>query len=251
MSERGNRLLQKPAPQMGKSSEDVANILRRCSSFDDLPNEGDPFSERKIFLHNPQESRLGLSQEERKSNKDEAYLRSRWPVSEAIPRNFDPEELKVAMQALSIVHAKEWKAEEDLRLEAADILTDLDTTERYERYEQVPNNREPKYGNNSSEFVYNRPKLQRSESGIRSVSAKDSAQISHPGTTEYRRSRAGIIQRMPAPRILAGSKPPLSRSAYSGAGIPRPRRSGGNTTLRLRRYPRPPKYFPFQSLLRN
>ncbi|KAI2635859.1 hypothetical protein GGS26DRAFT_514877 [Hypomontagnella submonticulosa] len=253
---------------MSETSPDaILSVLKKCKNFNDLPDDSDPFAERKISLHQPGLSNIVLSEGDAEEAKYQEYLRSRWPISEAIPAEFDPDELEASWkrQFGPRVENDPNLGDSKLSLQLADY--DSDAVEII--FDQVSSlsNMDPQEANGSSESLCtdgsvtesldSDEELEGYESEVavqRAASAKmvrvsicnipqASAAVMCQPSTET------IIERKPTPRIRTGSKPPLSRSALSCAGLPSPKEGyqGKGPSMTLKGYPQAPKYFPFRS----
>ncbi|KAI0107423.1 hypothetical protein F4776DRAFT_645172 [Hypoxylon sp. NC0597] len=81
------------------------------------------------------------------------------------------------------------------------------------------------------------------------ASATNITHVISSDPTIIRRSTTALIERIPTSRIKAGSRPPLSRSAYSSDAVPKLRDeySWKRPSITLSNYPPAPDYFPFKS----
>ncbi|KAI1137754.1 hypothetical protein F5Y05DRAFT_386239 [Hypoxylon sp. FL0543] len=238
---------------------DPIDVFKSCATFSELPNESGPLSERKIVLHRTNPSEEPLSKRDLEFRKYEEYLRLKWGGDEAMPADFDPHKLEAA-----------FKARYKSRMENKDAVRAA--TEFLVENELSKPNTNVQY--QEQEYLYSEQANASSESLFTDVSAAERSYMdeqfddyenetiveiaspaSKPRVTRTPDSGTDIvsmsasIERIPTPRIRAGSRPPLSRSAFSGSGLPSPRdgfpgRRPGET---LREYPRAPKYFPFKS----
>ncbi|KAI1398620.1 hypothetical protein F4819DRAFT_21718 [Hypoxylon fuscum] len=248
------------------------DVLKRCSTFDDLPDDdSDPFCERKICLHRLGPSDIPSSKGDVENRKHEEYLRSKWQCDEAMPETFDPyklaDKLEVALQGQSKSHAEandqvleddeshcenhlsdsgygsldlyseEANTSSESLLSNVSVTESLDSDEQLEGYEDEVN-------------FYTA-----SSASITRVSLDASAEVADVSLSVFRpvTETERNLERNPTPRIRRGSKPPLSRSAFSGVGLPRPMdgSQGQRSCETLSGYPQAPRYFPSPGKLRK
>ncbi|KAI1099081.1 hypothetical protein F4804DRAFT_322904 [Jackrogersella minutella] len=228
-----------------------------------------PLPEHKVFLHQCRPSNKALSKKDIKVMKYEEYLRSKWECSEAMPEAFDPENLEVIRQARFKPHAKNEDIAQVNELQSGDDeLRELNTGIECREYEHVPDDICSEEENSSSESVATDFSITESldsdeqleeyetEAIINIASSENITRVScctETITTVIRRPVAEPVERKPTPRIKTGSKPPLSRSAFAGAGLPSPKDGspGQRPTTTLRGYPKAPKYFPYKKKSRK
>ncbi|KAI0891905.1 hypothetical protein F4806DRAFT_287563 [Annulohypoxylon nitens] len=228
--------------------------------------ESDPFAERKVFLHQSKPSSKAYSKRDLEFIKYEDYLRSKYDCSEAMPAGFDPEKLEIVFQS----QRKRKNENEELDMadpepevqSEDDDLSEIGIIEKRKECERMLNIIEPvedsiSYDSSDISDVSITESLDsdglldeyEKEAVIHTASIEKFTRVSPelgPGATGISPpTPISIVNRKSTPRIKTGSKPPLSRSAFAGAGLPSPE-DGTPVPATLRGYPKAPQYFPYK-----
>ncbi|OTA55862.1 hypothetical protein K449DRAFT_468692 [Hypoxylon sp. EC38] len=230
----------------------------------ELPDDDDPLFRPKVFLHQPELYLNSQLERDVERIEYEEYLRLKWGCNEAVPEDFDPDNLEIDSQA----RLKRLMERQEAVRNAINILSmsepesfELNTDVHYQEKCERPNNLYSGKSNASSESVTSsvsvaesldsdeRLQVYENEAVINVASVESLTRMVSPDPTVIRRSMAASIERIPTPRIRAGSRPPLSRSAYSPTAIPtlRDGYTWKRPSITLKDYPRAPDYFPFNS----
>ncbi|KAI0835966.1 hypothetical protein F5Y06DRAFT_114656 [Hypoxylon sp. FL0890] len=245
-------------------SEDPIDTFQGCTAFSELPDDDDPWADRKIFLHRTEPSEKPLSKRDIEIRKREEYLRSKWGGNEAMPASFDPNRLEAVFQARpktlrennnAVRVATEFLSEGEVPGFDTDIRSQGQGRGSNDLYREDVNTSQPLSMDPTAVEPQDLDKIleaYESEPIVHTASAAKTAHVTRTpdsDTNIARHSMSAPIERIPTPRIRAGSRPPLSRSAFSSAGLPSPRDGypGDRPSATLRDYPRAPKYFPFES----
>ncbi|KAI2469106.1 hypothetical protein F4781DRAFT_395828 [Annulohypoxylon bovei var. microspora] len=245
------------------NSKNLSEILKKYNSFNELPDPN-PLPEHKIFLRQCKPSHKAFSKWDIEARNHEEYLRSNYDCSEVMLAGFDPEKLEPVLQARFKPNTEIRDiTTDDSELYLEDELCEVKIDVENQEYEDIPNDVYSKEVNYSSESLTDVSVAgsldfdeYESEAIVDVASAEKFTRVScgtESITTVIRRSVTGSIGRRPTPRIRIGSKPPLSRSAFAGAGLPSPKDGtpGQRAGATLRGYPKAPKYFPFKSKVRK
>ncbi|KAI1773100.1 hypothetical protein F4818DRAFT_443463 [Hypoxylon cercidicola] len=203
----------------------------------------------------------------------EDYLRQKWPCSEAMPEAFDPDKLEAIRRTWTesradneVVIAYTKAAWAEAHKEAAEAGDDIDAEDPYiDRGKSFFYSSE---SNASSASVSTGVSITDSldsdeldgydsEVTVETASRASIVRVSSRSTPDVapvtiRSSEPKPLEQKLTPRMGIGSRPPLSRSAFSTAGSSQKyecqRRPRSET---LRNYPRAPGYFPFRPLVRR
>ncbi|KAL7619714.1 hypothetical protein AAE478_010256 [Parahypoxylon ruwenzoriense] len=239
-------------------SERLMELLKKCGSFEDLPDVSDSVlcgtQKHKIFL-NQTGSCVSLSKKDAAMKRYEDYLRLKWPCSEAMPPEFDPDKLEAIRKARF-----PFRTADENFLERKDTLHELATIGKYQKYEDTSGDMYLGEANTSSESLTSDVSVTESLDNEEHLENYESEVVVHvasmeniipatPERTTIRRSTACTLERKPTPRIRSGSKPPLCRSAFAGAGqaVAKDGCDGQSPGTKLKGYPQAPRYFPFRS----
>ena len=209
----------------------------------------------------------------------ESYLREKWGTTDPMPESFDPERLekKRQEQLPSQGEGRALNVDKTLpKIAKGDEQALAKDDQRNER--MTPGSRDPysipfpAYSNGGGDSVVSTVSATESPDKLeKAAGSKGVAIPAEPpaGPSFYQRLRANAvgtdaraaevraedvagaepesemteIERRPTPRIRAGSKPPLSKSAYANSCSDADCGAGA----RRRSSARPPKYFPFRS----
>ncbi|KAK6953664.1 hypothetical protein Daesc_005969 [Daldinia eschscholtzii] len=257
----------------GTLPETFVDFLKRYNTFNDLPDDLEMTPQGKAHWRQLGPSNAGFSKGDIEFMKIEEYLRMKWPCSEPMPAPFDPEKLEATRQARAKSYNEdksvtEMNAVDSPENEAGSYGSHV--KEQRQIGEHVSDVMYPEEANTSVESLFADVTLpQPPDSGeqlekynskvtIETVSSGSISQVSlnhhvepMAGDVSYSEPEPELepIMREPTPRMGSGSKPPLSRSAFSGAAMPCAKDGylDKRPTLTLIGYPRPPRYFPFKS----
>ncbi|KAI1804473.1 hypothetical protein F4811DRAFT_520029 [Daldinia bambusicola] len=237
----------------------------------------------KVAWHQLGPTSAGFSKGDIEFMKIEESLRMKWPCSDPMPAPFDPIKLEAVMQARFKSHngaksTTEISATDSPGNEAGPY--DLDAGGQSWIDERVSDVIYPEEANISVASVFADVPLPEppdsgeqlegydSEVTLEAVSSGNISQVSlshsvqpiaadmiylepepEPEPMREWEWESRPIRRGSAPRVGSGSKPPLSRSAFSMAAKPCVKDGylDKKPCLTLAGYPRPPKYFPFRS----
>ncbi|KAI1464853.1 uncharacterized protein F4812DRAFT_142408 [Daldinia caldariorum] len=239
----------------------------------------------KVAWHQLGPTSAGFSKGDIEFMKIEEYLRIKWPCSDPMPAPFDPIKLEAVMQARFKSRNKDKgttgiNATDSPGNEAGP--PDLDAEGQSRMDEQVSDVIYPEEANISVASVFAGVPLPKPiDSGeqfegydmevtLEAASSGNISQVSlshgvqpmaadmiylepepepEPEPEWERERELKPVRRGSAPRVGSGSKPPLSRSAFSNAPKPcaKDRYLDKKPCLTLAGYPRPPRYFPFRS----
>ncbi|KAI0148624.1 hypothetical protein GGR57DRAFT_515315 [Xylariaceae sp. FL1272] len=270
-----------------KPSLITTNAMKQCKSFRDLPDlDNDFVPAREVFLRNQPPPRQRTHRRDREMNQCEEYLRSKWTCTDAMPDSFDPDQLEKAFIRGRLGHsrsrdARECRSEQrntntmDKAKGATDdqqdlIATGAESTDLKETHpptvnDVYPSDAESQSSSAISESLDTDEQLEgyESEVSINEASTKNITRVKASTSPITARGRPiskvfEPLERKPTPRIRKGSKPPLSRSAFSGSGVPCLHgtcqggcNGDGKGVVAVGRHAKQPKYFPFKSKVRR
>ncbi|KAI1412018.1 hypothetical protein F5Y13DRAFT_190701 [Hypoxylon sp. FL1857] len=248
------------------SSKNRIDIFKSCANFSELPDDDNPWSECKISLKQTEPSKNSLSKRDIEMRKYEEYLRLKWGGAEAMPEDFDPDKLEDVFQA-RMKYREERKDAVRIATEclSGGKVSELDTSNTLAQAQEYGSiDSHPAEAKASSESLFKRVSVTESLDTDEQLEGYESEATINAASTAIISRVTGTpdsfttvihcpiespTERAPTPRIRSGSKPPLSRSAFSLDGLPIP--SDGHPRKRpsdtLRDYPRAPQYFPFTS----
>ena len=250
-------------------SKSLANHMKQFEDFRQLPDDPDSADEAGARNRAMKEPPPGCSIEVW-----ERYLREKWGTTDLMPEGFDPKKLERKRQEhLSKSQGRALNVdkplpkigkEDDQALAGYDQKSERTTADSQDSY-SIPF---PTYSDGDGNSAG--PITSASASPDNLEKAAGSKNVAIPteapaGPSFYQRLRANAIgtdsraaedaavaegdaeastepERSPTPRIRAGSKPPLSKSAYANSC------SDADCGTRGRR---PPNYFPFRSQTRK
>ncbi|KAI1505161.1 hypothetical protein F5X99DRAFT_431298 [Biscogniauxia marginata] len=243
------------------SSGKLIDFLKRCDTFNDLPDDSD--QESRYVVPNPPITVASMTETDKNILRYEEYLRTKWQCLEAMPASFDPEKLEIVRKTQFGAHVSDDGSEQvditplvskpnhggDIHETALGEQTLI--KDRFSPHENDPTQ---SISTNTSitESLYTEEQLEgyESDASIKDLSIENINRVRPHSNTASRVTNvvSGPIEAKNTPRIKAGSKPPLSRSAFARGGEPgldeSSKQLNGSTPLV---YPRAPRYFPFKS----
>ncbi|OTA98088.1 hypothetical protein M426DRAFT_17774 [Hypoxylon sp. CI-4A] len=247
------------------SLNDCVATMKKYELFDGIPDEPGPCAERKIFLHQPKQSPLKLSKKDIEVAKRDEHLQMKWNVTDPMPKSFDPIKLEAMFQSRYCPETKSNATLENSDLISEDderhaLITDIQDFEYKQAFDSIYSidanspleSIDSDMSNAGSLGSEDLLETYEQDAIIDIAEAANPTRISQTQDTVVRNSTADpTLKPNPVPRIRAGSRPPLSRSAFAGVGLPRHRDGapGDRPAMTLRGYPRSPKYFSFKSIV--
>ncbi|KAI1260257.1 hypothetical protein F5Y18DRAFT_432407 [Xylariaceae sp. FL1019] len=269
-----------------RPSSTTTDVMKQYKSFKDLPDlDGDYIPAREVFLRGQPPLRQKPHKRDREMNWCEEYLRSKWTCTDAMPDSFDPDQLEKVFARGRGGHSvsrdtrpcrseqRDTNTMEGTKGSTNDqrglMATNAESVEVNEIHTSTvddvcPSDAESQSSSAISESLDTDEQLEgyESEVSINEASTENITRVkasTSPVTARGRpRSKAfEPVERKPTPRIRKGSKPPLSRSAFSGSGVPclygtcQGGCNGDGKGGVVNRHAKAPKYFPFKSKARR
>ncbi|KAI0427898.1 hypothetical protein F5Y09DRAFT_344240 [Xylaria sp. FL1042] len=249
---------------------------KQRTRLDDVPNLDDYTPAREIDLQKKQ--RDSLTKEPPRIDKEmykyEDYLRNKWGCEDPIPESFDPYKLDASFRArMSTGSRKEKPSEtrERPREPVAQPKSDIPLTSTTPEPQEIPSEaaslpspddihsrgRNTWCESTSAELANDMFENDDERAMMHEITESTIDDIIHRGhiTQARRRSNAMRSRRgqtsleisaPSTPRILYGSKPPLSPSAYVVLGTPCKHDECDGQCKQVKPHVKPPQYFPFK-----
>ncbi|KAI0965877.1 hypothetical protein F4678DRAFT_484705 [Xylaria arbuscula] len=246
----------------------------------DDPDSNNYTPVRETYLQ--QDKREAMTKRPPKTDRDmyerEDYLRNKWGCNDAIPDPFDPDKLDASFRAKFSMRNRQ-KEQSETRKKTQELIiqpeTNIPATAAPESQKISLDDATPLSSsgirsfrcNASSESIFTTSANQSLDNNEQILAYESEASASDYETTtenmtqERGRSMANVSRRGRAtsdakegpstPRIRAGSKPPLSRSAYVDGGVPCEDERCRGDCKQGRGHGKPPVYFPFKSRVRK
>ncbi|KAI0514701.1 hypothetical protein F5B22DRAFT_228026 [Xylaria bambusicola] len=244
----------------------TANLTRQASNARDSDHYT-PVREVYLRENEMDQRKKRLSKTDREMSKYEEYLRNKWGCHDAIPDPFDPEKLDAALRSRFPAKSKQERplvARERVPAPLPQPGNQAPAVKETNSQEMPPKDMSP----TSEEMIHasaaiDTDKQEKSyESEVSSDNETSSEKHTTPprgrSSTSSRRGRStstsgpDATDRPRTPRIRAGSKPPLSRSAFVAGGVPCEHgRCQGECKRDAGRRAKAPAYFPFKSRARS
>ncbi|KAI3339617.1 hypothetical protein F4824DRAFT_498316 [Ustulina deusta] len=262
------------------SISDVPIPMKERTMFDDVPDLDDYTPVRETYLQGNKMDALTkqLPTTDRDMYQFEEYLRNKWGCNDAIPESFDPDKLEALLRSRLPTRHKQEKSSETREQTQEPVLwpeDDAPGTAATEPQAMPLKDTSPPSPNSiyscgcsaSCESLstgsvtglldtdgqigdYDSEALTSDDE----ISTEDIAQArerSNSNTASSRGRTASETPRRPStPRIRAGSRPPLSRSAFVEGGVPCVEKRCRGQCKRgvvVRGRVKPPVYFPFKT----
>ncbi|KAI1271288.1 hypothetical protein F5Y07DRAFT_404549 [Xylaria sp. FL0933] len=237
-----------------------------------LENSDNYMPVRKSYLQKNQMDNLTNRppRYDREKYEYEDYLRNKWGCNDAMPDSFDPYKLDALYKARVSTNNKQERSSETVK--ETDALMRAAVTEFREMSLQNPSSPSPdsislSECNASRKSISEEPgrgPLETHEQTIvyesqefvadGEVHRKNAAQVrgrSNSDTSSRGRTTSTNPTGSSTPRIRAGSRPPLSRSAYVAGGTTCEEKQCNGQCKQGRGRVKPPEYFPFKSRARG
>ncbi|KAK5630163.1 hypothetical protein RRF57_005878 [Xylaria bambusicola] len=251
--------------QHGDSLPHVANATRQAST--NARDSDHYIPAREVYLRknemDPRKKRPPKT--DREMSKYEDYLRNKWGCNDAIPDSFDPDKLDAVLRSrfpAKSTQQSPLESREKVQAPSAQPVKDAPATKEKESHEMPLKD----ISTSSSKIVNSSGSpaaVDADEQDINYNNETSMTENSTPekntlprersnSTTTTHRGRTNPVSeatdRPRTPRIRAGSKPPLSRSAFVAGGVPCEQElCEGQCKRDAGRRAKAPEYFPFKS----
>ncbi|KAI1362188.1 hypothetical protein F5Y08DRAFT_283583 [Xylaria arbuscula] len=231
----------------------------------DVQNSGDYTPVREAYLIKNEEGWLKKRppKADREISKYEDYLRNKWGCNDAIPDSFDPDKLDAALKSARSRQQRSDRTPEQVKESSTKPVIDLmmvtETETREKLQDHAPSLSTEVNSNHlcecsASTDTGDQPPSYDSEASIsdKERSSENTTQTrgrSRSNAISHQRTSSETTERSTTPRIRAGSKPPLSRSAFAAGGVPCENEGcqGQYCKREAHRRVKAPAYFPFKS----
>ncbi|KAI2631200.1 hypothetical protein GGS21DRAFT_491825 [Xylaria nigripes] len=201
-----------------------------------VPSEDGNMLAREAHFQKPSletAKKHSMESEKQRLRRDE-YLRSKWGCTDDMPDSFDPAKLEAALKKRypGLRRPSVSKREEEVAKDESTCVCACANADQESEGEILDN------------------EASESEAEVDIVTEKIAELLVRKPAICRRQHVPEMLERAPTPRIRAGSKPPLSPSAFVDGGVPcLDPRCGGKCkrSVKSKKHVKAPKYFPFQS----